>query len=428
MAAIEGAKSSPLRPARLAVALTFLLNGFVYASWVPRLAEIQVGIGLSEGALGIALLMLAIGALLAMPVTGAMITRHGSRTVTLVSVALLGVTALPIALAGSFVTLGLAFFFYGAATGALDVAMNAQGVAVEQHYQRPIMSSFHGMFSLGAMGGAGATGLAASFDIGIVPQFVAIGVFTLLFGPPLTRLMLPAEADASGGGPGFVLPPKALLLFGMIGFCALLGEGAIGDWSAIYLDQSLGADVEVAAVAFAVFSLTMALGRFLGDRVVAVVGDAKVLCGGGSLAALGLGATLLIGHPIVAIVGFGLVGAGLSCIFPVALSAAARTPGTSAGTAIASVCTIAYLGFLIGPPAIGGVAELIGLAARAGSGRAALRADRVVRVPRVGTPAFGRRLSDARGLDANRHSRPLAGARRPSADPRRSPPAHRNPP
>ncbi|MEM7024384.1 MAG: MFS transporter, partial [Pseudomonadota bacterium] len=114
------------------MALTFLLNGFVYASWVPRLAEIQVGIGLSEGTLGIALLMLAIGALVAMPVTGAMIARHGSRYVTLVSVVLLGVTAPPIAFAGSFVTLGLAFFFYGAATGALDVAMNAQGVAVEQ--------------------------------------------------------------------------------------------------------------------------------------------------------------------------------------------------------------------------------------------------------------------------------------------------------
>ncbi|MEM7025714.1 MAG: MFS transporter, partial [Pseudomonadota bacterium] len=112
---------------------------------------------------------------------------------------------------------------------------------------------------------------------------------------------------------------------------------------------------------FAVFSLTMALGRFLGDRVVALVGDKTVLCGGGALAASGLGATLLIGHPMIAIIGFGLVGAGLSCIFPVALSAAARTPGTSAGTAIASVCTIAYLGFLIGPPTIGGVAELTGL-------------------------------------------------------------------
>jgi fucose permease len=173
--------------------------------------------------------------------------------------------------------------------------------------------------------------------------------------------MLPGEADAGGRGEGFVLPDRRLVALGAIAFCGLLGEGAMGDWSAVYLDQSLGADVEVAAVAFAVFSLTMALGRFSGDRIVARFGGGAVVCGGGALAALGLGATLLIGRPGVAIVGFGLIGAGLSCIFPVALSAAARTPGLAAGTAIAGVCTIGYLGFLIGPPAIGGLAELTSL-------------------------------------------------------------------
>jgi fucose permease len=241
--------------------------------------------------------------------------------------------------------------------------MNAQGIAVERTYRRPIMSSLHGMFSIGAMAGAGATGLVASQGVGIVAQLTAIGALTLLVGPLLARVMLPAQADASGRGEGFVLPDRRLLALGVIAFCGLLGEGAMGDWSAVYLDQNLGADVEVAAMAFAVFSLTMALGRFSGDRVVARFGGGAVVCGGGALAALGLGATLLIGRPEVAIVGFGLIGAGLSCIFPVALSAATRTPGMAAGTAIAGVCTIGYLGFLIGPPAIGGLAELVGLPA-----------------------------------------------------------------
>ena len=345
----------------MAVALIFFINGFVYATWVPRLAEIRAGLALSEGQLGLALLMLAIGALVAMPATGGLIARHGSRTLTAATVVLLGLALPPIAFAGGFAWLCLAFLLYGAATGALDVSMNAQGIAVERAYRRPIMSALHGMFSIGAMAGAGATGLVASQGVGMVPQLLAIGALTIVLGFILTRAMLPAQADAGGRGEGFVLPDRRLVALGAIAFCGLLGEGAIGDWSAVYLDQSLGADVEVAAVAFAVFSLTMALGRFSGDRVVARFGGGAVVCGGGALAALGLGATLLIGRPGVAIVGFGLIGAGLSCIFPVALSVAARTPGMAAGTAIAGVCTIGYLGFLIGPPAIGGLAELTSL-------------------------------------------------------------------
>ena len=351
----------------MAVALIFFVNGFVYASWVPRIAEIRAGLALSEGELGVALLMLAIGALVAMPATGGLIARHGSRTLTASTVVLLGLALPPIAFAGGFAWLCLAFLFYGAATGALDVSMNAQGIAVERAYRRPIMSSLHGMFSIGAMAGAGATGLLASQGVGIVAQLTTIGALTVLLGPLLARVMLPAQADAGGQGEGFVLPDRRLVALGLIAFCGLLGEGAMGDWSAVYLDQSLGADVEVAAMAFAVFSLTMALGRFSGDRIVARFGGGAVVCGGGALAALGLGATLLIGRPEVAIVGFGLIGAGLSCIFPVALSAATRTPGMAAGTAIAGVCTIGYLGFLIGPPAIGGLAELFGLPAALGA-------------------------------------------------------------
>ena len=351
----------------MAVALIFFLNGFVYASWVPRLAQIRAGLDLSEGTLGLALLMVAIGAIVAMPVTGHLIARHGSRALTRVTLVLLGIGLPLIGFADGFAVLCLTFLFYGAAAGVLDVSMNAQGIAVERVYRRPIMSSLHGMFSIGAMVGAGATGLVASLGVGIVAQFLATGALTVLVGPLLARVMLPAQADAGGRGEGFVLPDRRLVALGVIAFCGLLGEGAMGDWSAVYLDQSLGADVEVAAVAFAVFSLTMALGRFSGDRIVARFGGGAVVRGGGALAALGLGATLLIGRPEVAIVGFGLIGAGLSCIFPVALSAATRTPGISAGNAIAGVCTIGYLGFLVGPPAIGGLAELISLPAALGA-------------------------------------------------------------
>jgi fucose permease len=145
-----------------------------------------------------------------------------------------------------------------------------------------------------------------------------------------------------------------------------VSEGAIADWSAVYLSKSLGAGTSVAATAFAAFSLAMAAGRFSGDRLVLRLGGDLVVRAGGALAAAGLGLTLLIGHPLVAILGFALVGAGLSCVFPIVLSAAARTPGLPPSASIAAVCTVGYVGFLIGPPAIGGLAELLGLPAALG--------------------------------------------------------------
>lgn len=308
-----------------------------------------------------ALFMLAFGALFAMPLTGVLIGRHGSRTVTRVAASLFGAALATLALAGSFASLCAAFFAYGVASGALDVAMNAQGVTVEERHRRPIMSSFHGMFSLGAMAGALVAGPIAGAAIGLWPHLLAIGAIVLALGSVACHWMLPIALDATTQGPTFVRPSRDLLVFGFIAFCALLGEGAIGDWSAVYLRGHLLADAEIAAAAFAAFSLMMAIGRFTGDALVARLGDAAVLRGGGLIASLGLAGTLLAGRTDVAIVGFGLVGAGLSCVFPIVLTAAARSSEQAAGVAIAGVCTLGYFGFLAGPPVIGFLAELSGL-------------------------------------------------------------------
>jgi predicted MFS family arabinose efflux permease len=348
------------------VAAVFGLNGFGYGSWVPRIAEIQEKLGLSSGQLGLALFMVAIGALLAMPLAGAAAHRHGSRPASMVTVVCYGLSLPGVALAPGPLWLGGALFFLGASSGALDVSMNAQGVTVEKHHWRPIMSSLHGMFSLGAMAGAGATGLIAAAGVGLLPHLLGIGVLIIAIGLVACRAMLPAAAEGGAAGPGFARPSLAILLPGIVALAGLLSEGAMGDWSAVYLSASLGAGTTMAAAAFAAFSLSMAGGRFTGDRLVAKLGGDLVVRAGGALAAAGLGLTLLIGHPAIAVAGFGLVGAGLSCVFPVVLSSAARTPGVAPSAAIAAVCTIGYLGFLIGPPAIGGLAELIGLPAALG--------------------------------------------------------------
>jgi hypothetical protein len=271
-----------------------------------------------------------------------------------------------IALAPGPIWLGAALFFVGASVAALDVSMNAQGVAVERHHWRPIMSSLHGMFSLGAMAGAGATGLIAAASIALLPHLLGLGGLIAVAGLIACRPMLPAAAERGPAGPGLVRPTLAILAPGIVALAGLLSEGAIADWSAVYLSASLAAGTTMAAVAFAAFSIMMAAGRFTGDRLVARLGGDLVVRAGGALAATGLGLTLVVGHPTFAIAGFGLVGAGLSCVFPVVLSSAARTPGMAPSAAIAAVCTVGYLGFLVGPPSIGGLAELFGLPAALG--------------------------------------------------------------
>ncbi len=358
-------RARALRP-RVGVAAVFGLNGFGYGSWVPRIAEIRDDLALSDGQLGLALFMAAVGALIAMPLAGAAAHRFGSRAAIAVTVVCYGLSLPALALASGPIWLGLALLFLGASSGALDVSMNTQGVAVEKHHWRPIMASLHGMFSLGAMAGAVATGLVAAAEVALLPHLLAVGSLCALIGLAACRPMLPPAAEGGAAGPGFARPSLALLLPGIAALAGLLSEGAMGDWSAVYLKASLGAGTTMAAAAFAAFSLAMAGGRLLGDPLVARLGGDRVVRAGGALAACGLGLTLVIGHAVPAVVGFGLVGAGLSCVFPVVLSAAARTPGVAPGAAIAAVCTIGYLGFLIGPPAIGGLAELIGLPAALG--------------------------------------------------------------
>jgi MFS family permease len=357
---------APMLRARAGVAAVFFLNGFGYGSWVPRIAEIQAKLGLSEGQLGVALFMAALGALLAMPLAGAAAHRYGSRPATALTVALFGLSLPGLALAPGLVGLGLALFLLGAAAGALDVSMNAQGVAVERHYWRPIMSSLHGMFSLGGMAGAAATGALAAADVPLLPHFAGIAVVVAVLGTLACAPMLPASTEAGAEGPGFARPSLGILVPGIVALAALLSEGAMADWSAVYLSNSLGAGTVMAAAAFAAFSMMMAAGRFTGDRLVARLGGDPVVRAGGALAAAGLGLTLLIGSPLIAVVGFGLVGAGLSCVFPVVLSSAARAPDLPPSAAIAAVCTVGYFGFLLGPPMIGGLAELIGLPAALG--------------------------------------------------------------
>lgn len=379
-----------LRAARGAVAAVFFLDGAGFANWVVRIPAVQERLALGVGTLGVALLGLALGALLAMPVAGGLVARFGSRPVTRAA-ALAFAASLPLPpLAPDLVTLIAALVVQGAASGVLGVAMNAQAATVERGYGRPIMASFHALFSLGGLVGAAAGGLAASRGVGAAPHLATVAATVALAAWWVAPRLLPAAADATPGGPSFARPTRALLALGVVAFCVLFGEGAMADWSAVYLRDVAGAGPGLAAAGFAAFSLTMAAGRAVGDGLTLRVGPARLVRAGGAVAALGLGVALAFASPWAAVVGFGAVGAGLSIVFPTVLASAGRMPGQTPGTAIAAVSTFGYTGFLAGPPLIGLVAELsslrVGLAVVAVAGVVIAGLASTLRAPAGGGP------------------------------------------
>lgn len=348
------------RRARWGVTAFFALNGCLFASLYSRFPAVQDRTGASEGELALALLCAMLGLLLAQPLAGAVVSRVGSRPVMYAGALIYALGLVPVAFAQALGPLAAAMVLIGVGSGLLDVAMNVHGLTVEGSLGRPILSGLHAAFSLGALGGAAVGGLVAGLGIGVVVHLGVVAAVGAALVVGAGRLLLPPGADAVPEGPMFAAPTRGLVLVGLFALCVLLSEGAVSDWSAIYINDEVGAAEGTAAGGLAAFSLTMAIGRLAGDRLNERFGAVSLARAGGSLAALGIGTALLADAPGWAIAGFGLAGLGLSALFPLALRAAAAR-GDNAGTAVAAVSAMGYVGFLAGPPAIGGVAELFSL-------------------------------------------------------------------
>ncbi len=349
------------RSARMAVALIFFLNGAILATWATRIPAIQARLRLPTGELGLALLGTAAGALVAMNLSGYLSARFGSRSVTTIAALCLCAMLPLLALAPSLPALVATLVLFGASNGSMDVAMNTQGVAVERQYGRPILNSFHACYSLGGLTGALVSGLVASRSLAPFPHFLGVALLCVIPILTVSRLLLPPQADAHGQAAAFAFPTRALLALGLVAFCVVLGEGAMADWSAIYLSTSLHTGLGLAAAGYAAFSVVMAGGRGVGDRLTTRLGPKTMVRLGGLIAAIGLTVALIGIWVPIAILGFGLVGAGFSVVFPLTLSAAGRSTKQSSGTAIAAVATCGYMGFLVGPPVIGFIAQAVSL-------------------------------------------------------------------
>lgn len=352
--------------ARRAVTVLFFMNGALFATWVSRLPAMEAARGLSHSQLGVALLVIATGAVIAMPVTGMLSARVGTAVICRVS-ALVYCAVLPLlALAPGWLMWGLALFTFGGAHGALDVAMNAQAVAVEKRYPKPVMSAFHALFSTGGLAGAAAGGLLAAWplrpEIHFALAAVVLGLLALTTFPHLLPDH-PGKHHLPGAErtPRFRLPPRNLAALGVVALCIMMGEGAMADWTAVFLRKNAGTSEGLAAAGYAAFSIAMAAGRFTGDNLAARLGPVFLVRASALLAAAGMLTALTAPWPGLVLAGFAMVGAGFACIVPLVFSAAGQTPGLSPGAALAPVTTIGYLGFLLGPPVIGFAADWIGL-------------------------------------------------------------------
>jgi MFS family permease len=366
---VTATAGTELRRAHVGTALVFFIHGAAIATWVPRIPAIKQDLGLTEGSLGIALLGIAVGALGAMQLAGPLLARYGSRPVTRVAAIANAALLVTPALAWNLPSLLAALGLFGISIGLLDPAMNAHGVVVEQRRARPIMAGLHSMWSIGGLVGAVTAGLAARAGWDPLAQFTVAAIVLSAVAVIATRGLLPAEVDAvpipavrgdqrprAGGIGGW---GRAVLLLGLIGFCSFLCEGTAADWSALYL-RDLGASPGAAAAGFAAFSLCMAAGRLVGDRLTVRLGPVRLVRDGSLVAAGGLGLGVVAGNELVAVVGFGLLGAGLAAVVPIAFSAAGNLGGPG-GVGIARVASIAYLGTLAGPPAVGFTAEVVSL-------------------------------------------------------------------
>jgi predicted MFS family arabinose efflux permease len=355
------------RRAWLAVAAVFAVHGAANGSFATLIPWIRDRLGLSAAALGLALLMPALGALVAMPVTGVLVHRLSGRTVTRVLIGAFAATLVLPALAPSLGWLALALLVFGAVAGMADIAMNTQGLLVEERAGRPRMAGLHGVWSLGAMAGAAVGVLAAHAELDARTHLGAMAVVLLVVAEVAGRA-LPADGGAGDAGhaalepPRLAWPARPVLLIGLVGFCAVFAEGASADWCAVYLRDVMGTSAATAAVAYTGFAFAMAGGRLAGDRVVGRLGAVASVRAGGALAAAGAVVVVVARTPLLGIPGFAAIGLGIAVVVPLAFAAGGRAV-PHAGQGIAAVATIAYGAGLAAPGTVGGIAQLSSLPA-----------------------------------------------------------------
>jgi MFS family permease len=350
-----------VRRARVANAVVFAVHGAVYGSFAARIPWIQERLHLDPASLGVALLMPALGAISAMPFAGRLIHSRGTALTARLTMPMWCAALIPPAYAPDLPVLCLALFVYGATSGVSDVAMNAQGVEIEERMGRSIMSSLHGMWSVGGLAGGAIGALAAYADTDARAHLTVVGVALAAAAAVVCRLLLTVpRTDGVAQPPIFAFPARNVVLIGAVGFCAVFAESAAADWCAVYLRNETRSSAGTAATAYGAFAFAMASMRLTGDRVVARFGPVTTVRVGALVAAAGGLMVVALRSQATALIGFALIGVGIATAVPLAFAAAGRSGGMPA-QAIAGVATLSYGSGLAAPAAVGAIADATSL-------------------------------------------------------------------
>jgi predicted MFS family arabinose efflux permease len=347
---------------RLAVLAAFFANGALTASWVSRIPLVQSRLGLSEGTLGLVLFGLTVGVVTALTLTGGLIARFGSQRTTQYGMLLMCAVLPFVALAPNPVVLVVFLFLFGCGMSSMDVSMNEQAVLLERRTGRTLMSSFHASYSIGGFAGSLiGSAMASRPNLPLLFHFllaeVLFGGLVFLLG----KYLLISDHEVPAKRNLFQLPERSLLGLGLIAFISALGEHTLTDWSGIYLNQVIETDTAFAALGYSAFSLAMTVGRLSGDYLSSKYPSALLVRLGGFTAGLGFFLSILTGNRFIVLACYALVGFGLANIIPMVFRMVGNHADVSAGAGIASVATIGYLGFLVGPPLVGFISEAFSL-------------------------------------------------------------------
>lgn len=357
---IPNSSYSPKR-IRNAVAFFYFCQGLAFSSWASRIPTIKSELNISEGQLGTLLLLMPIGQLCTMALSGKLVAAFGSKNVLRIVVVFYAAILCCIGLASNFWQLGFVLFFFGVAGNMCNIAVNTQGVEVEKIFNRSIMSSFHGAWSIAGFTGALIGLLFVNLNLTIFNHFSVIFILILINLFINQRYLVAGKGVKTEKKPFFSKPESSLIQLGVIGFLSMATEGAMFDWSGVYFKEIVKAPENLVIVGYASFMVMMATGRFVGDYFIRTYGPKRILQCSGVLMSLGLLISVFFPTIIICTIAFMMVGLGVACNVPMVYSAAGQNKKVSPGVALATVSSVSFLGFLMGPPLIGYIAELTDL-------------------------------------------------------------------
>lgn len=349
------------RSIRISVGTFFFIQGLIFASWASRIPTIQEKLRLSDGELGAVLLALPVGLMVSLPLSGWLVARFGSRQTLLFSSVAYAIVLPFLGLADTtWILMGILFLF-GLFGNLFNISVNTQAVGLENIYQRSIMASFHGLWSLAGFTAAAIGTFLVSMSLGPFYHFCLMTIGGLLLILLTFKNTLPEDEGQGDSQPIFAKPDRNLLILGLIAFCSMICEGTMFDWSGVYFNKVVNAPQGLTTLGYAAFMSTMAGMRFAGDKLATKFGTKRVIQLNGILIAIGLGISITFPYLVPATLGFLLVGMGVSTVVPLVYAAAGKSTTMKSGVALAAVSSISFLGFLIGPPMIGFISEISSL-------------------------------------------------------------------